>query len=121
MKDKATKADNVLELEDGKPMVFGDGEKGIRLNGATPEVVSLTNVPVDDLLFHNETLPDPQLAFLLSRLRHPEFPEPIGVFRDVLRPTYDEEINRQVAEVKEQKGEGTLKDLFVSGDTWTVE
>ena len=121
MKDKATKADNVLELEDGKPMVFGDGEKGIRLNGATPEVVSLSNVPVDDLLFHNETLADPQLAFLLSRFRHPDFPEPIGVFRDVRRPTYDQEINRQVAEVKEQKGEGTLKDLFASGDTWTVE
>lgn len=121
MKDKATKADNVLELENGKPLVFGGGEKGIQLNGFKPEIVSLSDVPIDDLLFHDEAYPDPQLAFLLSRLQHPQFPEPIGVFRCVERPTYDGEINRQVSAVMEEKGKGKLSDLFSSGDTWTVE
>ena len=121
MKDKATKADNVLELENGKPMIFGGGEKGIRLNGITPEIVSLSDVPVDDLLFHDDSAADPQLAFLLSRMKHPYFPEPIGVFRDVERPTYDDEINRQVSEAMESKGKGDLKDLFSTGDIWTVE
>lgn len=121
MKDKATKADNVLELENGKPLVFGNGEKGIRLNGLSPEIVSLKDVPVDDLLFHDESCADPQLAFLLSRLKHPHFPEPIGVFRSVERPTYDDEINRQVSHATNEQGKGQLSDLLSSGDTWTVE
>ncbi len=120
MKDKATKADNVLLLEDGKPLIFGDGKKGIRLNGMTPEVVSLDNVAQDDLVFHDEKAGSHH-AFLLSRMRHPEFPEPIGVFRDVDRPTYDEELNAQVADAISEKGAGQLKDLFTSGETWTVE
>ena len=36
------------------------------------------------------------LAFLLTRLRQPEFPEPIGVFRAVDRPVYDVRLNEQI-------------------------
>ena len=119
--DKATKDDTTVLLEHGKPLIFSGGKKGIRLNGFTPEVVSLDNVPQDDLLFHDEKAPNSQLAFLLSRLRHPAFPEPIGIFRDVDRPTYDDLINAQVADAKRDKGQGELANLFNSGDTWTVE
>lgn len=121
MKDKATKAENVLELQTGKPLVFADGTKGIRLNGFQPEVVSLDHVSQDDLLFHDEACPSPDLAFLLSRLRHPEFPEPIGVFRCVQRPTYERELNAQVQAAIEESGEGDLNDLFRSGETWVVD
>ena len=101
-------------------MVFAGGTKGIRLNGFTPEVVELDKVAQDDLLFHDETADNTQLAFLLSRMRHPEFPEPIGVFRRAERPSYDELINQQVTDAKSDKGEGDLAKLFTSGDTWTV-
>ena len=74
----------------------------------------------DDLLFHDEKSPEPSLAYLLSRMRHPEFPEPIGVFRDVDRPKYDEQVNEQIRVAREEKGEGDLEKLFNSGDTWTV-
>ena len=84
-KNKDTKADCTVELEHGKPLIFSGGTKGIRLNGFEPEVVKLDgNVAQDDLLFHDENAASPQLAFLLSRMRHPEFPEPIGVFRCLL-------------------------------------
>ena len=123
MKDKATKTKTNLVLEHGKPMLFDDGKQGIRMNGLTPEVVNLENgsIATDDLLFHDEKLNDPSLAFMLSRLRHPEFPEPIGVFRAVERPTYDSLINQQVEMAREKNGDGQLKDLFTSGDTWMVE
>jgi 2-oxoglutarate/2-oxoacid ferredoxin oxidoreductase subunit beta len=120
--DKATKADTVIELENGKPLIFGKNkDKGIRLNGTEPEIVELgKGITADDLLFHNEKSPEPTLAYLLSRMRHPEFPEPIGVFRDVDAPKYDVELNRQIESARAKKGEGDLNALFNSGETWTV-
>lgn len=121
MKDKATKDLNQIVLEHGKPLIFGGGKKGIRLNGFEPEIVDLDgSIAQDDLLFHDERASNSQLAFLLSRFRHPEFPEPIGVFRAVERPTYDQRINQQVEEAKQDQGEGELDKLFAGGDTWTV-
>ncbi len=120
-KDKKTKDQSTVVLEHGKPLVFDNGTKGIRLNGFHPEIVELDgNVAVDDLLFHNEKEPQPHLANILARMRHPEFPEPIGVFRAVERTTYDDGINEQVADARSEQGEGDLAKLYASGDTWTV-
>mgnify|MGYP004269544089 CR=1 FL=1 len=96
-------------------------EKGIRLNGMEPEVVELRKgITEDDLLFHDERSPEPSLAYLLSRMRHPDYPEPIGVFRAVDRPKYDEEVNKQIETARAKKGHGDLKELFQSSDIWTV-
>ena len=121
--DRETKSDNLIELEHGKPLIFGkDRDKGIRLNGMAPEVVELgKGISEDDLLFHDEKASEPSLAFLLSRLRQPEFPEAIGVFRDVEISVYDEGVNQQVDQAQEADPDATLDDLFNSGTTWTVE
>ncbi|HND51838.1 MAG TPA: 2-oxoacid:ferredoxin oxidoreductase subunit beta [Pirellulaceae bacterium] len=119
---KETKADNVVEIEHGKPLIFGKNrDKGIRLNGTTPEVVQLgKGVSEDDLLFHDEKAPEPTLAYLLSRMRHPEFPEPIGVLRCVERPRYEVDMQRQINEAQAKRGPGDLSKLFSSAETWTV-
>ncbi|GIW95776.1 MAG: 2-oxoglutarate ferredoxin oxidoreductase subunit beta [Pirellulaceae bacterium] len=121
--DRQTKADTILELEHGKPMIFGKNrDKGIRLNGTQPEVVTLGNgITEDDLLFHDEKAPEPTLAYLLSRMRYPEFPEPIGVLRDIERPVYEELMDEQVEQAIRTRGRGDLDKLFMSGDTWTVK
>jgi len=121
--DRETRSDTTLELEHGKPLVFGKNrEKGIRLNGLEPEVVTLGNgVTEADLLVHDERAPQPSLAYLLSRMHNPQFPEPIGVFRAVDRPKYDEQLNAQVQKAIESQGPGDLDELFRSGETWTVE
>lgn len=121
--DRETKSDTTLELEHGKPLIFGKNrDRGIRLNGMNPEVVQLgKGISEDDLLFHDERAPEPTLAYLLSRMRYPEFPEPIGVYRDVQKPMYDALVSSQIAEAKKTKGEGDLQKLYTSGDTWTVE
>ena len=120
--NRETKADNTIELEHGKPLIFGkDRDKGIRLNGMEPEVVELgKGITEDDLLFHDEKAPEPSLAYLLSRMRQPEFPEPIGVFRAIDAPKYDELLNQQVNQAREERGEGDLHTLFTTGDTWTI-
>ena len=120
-KGKDTKDRAIVELEHGKPLIFDGGSKGIRLSGFSPEVVDLEHVAQDDLLFHDEKAESSQLAFLLSRLRYPDFPEPIGVFRDVDRPTYNDQLNQQVEQARQEQGDGDLAKLFAGGDTWTVE
>jgi len=119
---RETKFDTVVELEHGKPILFGKNrEKGIRLNGIEPEVVELgKGVTEDDLLFHDENAPEPSLAYLLSRMRHPEFPEPIGVFRAVDRPRYEVMLNDQIEEARLKQGPGDLQALFSAGETWEV-
>jgi 2-oxoglutarate/2-oxoacid ferredoxin oxidoreductase subunit beta len=122
-KDRQTKAEHTIELEHGKPLIFGTNrDKGIRLNGLEPEVVELgKGITEDDLLFHDEKASEPSLAYLLSRMRYEDgFPEPIGVFRAIDKPRYDDELNKQVVAAKEKKGEGDLNSLFNSGETWTV-
>ena len=121
--DRDVKMDNVIELEHGKPLIFGkNSDKGIRLNGMDPEIVELAKgITEDDLLSHDERSPEPSLAYLLSRMRHEDgFPEPLGVFRSVDRPTYDQELNKQIEHAQAAKGAGDLNELFNSGETWTV-
>jgi 2-oxoglutarate ferredoxin oxidoreductase subunit beta len=121
--DKSIKADNALYLEHGKPLIFGkDRNKGIRLHGLDPEVVTLGNgITADDLLIHDERAEEPSLAYLLSRMVHPRFPECVGIFRCVERPTYDDLLTQQIEDAQRSKGRGKLEDLFASEDTWVVE
>ncbi len=120
--DRKIRSDAILELEHGKPLVFGkDSEKGIRLRGMDPEVVALGDgITEADLLVHDEAAKEPSLAYFLTRMHYPAFPEPIGVFRCVDRPKYDEMLNEQVSHAVETQGRGSLQKLFTSGDTWTV-
>src|SRR5687767_1953654 len=119
--DKATKSDTTLFLEHGKPLVFGvGGEKGIRLHGMTPEVTDLKVTGRDDLLIHDEKAAEPSLAFLLSRMRYPEFPEPMGVFRDVEQEGYVDSVRKQNDAAVAKHGKGDLQKLITGDETWTV-
>jgi 2-oxoglutarate ferredoxin oxidoreductase subunit beta len=77
-------------------------------------------VKQDDLLIHDEKAAEPSLAFLLSRMRYPDFPEPMGVFRSVERERYGELVRKQIQDAKAKHGEGDLQALIKGPDTWTV-
>jgi 2-oxoglutarate/2-oxoacid ferredoxin oxidoreductase subunit beta len=115
---------NRIPLEHGKPVRFGENdERGVvqRADGHL-EIVDVADAGEDALLVHDEHVDHPSLAFALSRLSHtPTGPTPIGVFRDVDRPVYDELMAQQLAAAREQKGEGDLEALLHAGDTWTVD
>src|SRR3954471_13829560 len=119
--DKATKSDTTIYLEHGKPLIFGkDVSKGVRLNGLNPEVVDMKTTSPDDLLIHDEKAPNPSLAFMLSRMRHPDFPEPLGVFRAVEHDRYDDLVRRQNEQAVAKLGRGDLQKLVTGDETWTV-
>lgn len=123
--DKETKEETRLMLEHGKPLIFGkDRSKGIRLNETVPEIVELGGgVTEDDLLFHDERAVEPSLAYLLSRMHYPHFPEPMGVFRAVERDRYEDRLTEFVGKTG-QPGESEYPELdaiYGAGDTWEVE
>ena len=122
LKEPDTRADNQIRLEHGKPIRFGaDGEKGVKLTGeGRVEIVDVADVGEDALLVHDEHRKEPSLAFMLSRLAHSTHkPTPIGVFRDVDRPVYDELMAEQL-EAAAGQGRGDLAKLLHGGDTWEL-
>ena len=125
--DKSVKEDRMLVLKHGEPMIFGaEKNKGIRLNGLQPEVVTIgeNGVSVADLWVHDETDPDATRTQILSRMWWPDFPVPVGVFRRVPRPTHDQLLIEQIDGAKAAraaKGPVDLQKLLASGETWTVE
>ncbi len=122
--DKSTKAENTVILEHGKPLVFGkDGEKGIRIKGFQPEVTTANNGTdtADDLIIHNQYAENTTLANFLARMSDmPDMPHPIGIFRSVRHPTYEDAMTNQIHAAKERMGEGDLEALLNAGETWTV-
>jgi len=121
--EKGVKADNLVYLEHGKPLIFGqDQNRGIRLRGLHPEAVTLTNGTTHaDLLIHDERDPDTTLAHLLSRMVYPKLPECVGVLRCVARPTYGDLLDAQIEEAVRSEGLGQLDELFVGDDAWDVK
>ena len=119
--DRAVKEEHIIRLEHGKPLIFGkDRDKGIRLHDHKPEVVELrSGIKEDDLLFHDEH--DESLAFLLSRMSHPDFPEPMGVFYSIGDDCYEDLLTKQIQDAEAARGKADLNALFNSGDTYTIE
>jgi 2-oxoglutarate ferredoxin oxidoreductase subunit beta len=116
-------AENQIRLEHGQPIRFGaDGERGVlqRADGSC-ELVDVAEVGEEALLVHDEHHEASSLAFALSRIAHtPTGPAPFGVFRDIERAVYDELMAEQIAAAKEKQGEGDLRALLHSADSWQI-
>ena len=112
--------DNIVFLEEGQPLVFGkDRDRGVRMNGQQPEVISLGNgVDEADLISHNETIENTSYSYMLSRMHNPEFPIPFGVLRAVNKPAYTDLLTSQVQSAIEKSGPGDLEKLLHNADTW---
>ena len=120
--DREVRDDRMLTLVHGQPMIFGkDRDKGIRLNGHQPEIVTIgeNGITEADLLVHDET--DPLISFMLAHIYWPEFPVPVGVIRRINRPTHDQLLNGQIDQAIAGRGKGDLRRLLAGGETWTVE
>jgi 2-oxoglutarate ferredoxin oxidoreductase subunit beta len=123
--DRDARSEHVIQLEHGKPLVFGKNrDKGIRMAGLDMEVVTLGDgVSEKDLLVHDAHHLNAGYAFQLSQMeKRPGFPTPIGVLRaweDV--PRFEDEMNQQIKDVIAKRGPGDLKKLLRAGDTWEVK
>lgn len=115
--------DRTVELAHGKPVRFGkDGNKGLRLNAELqPEVVTVgvDGVTESDVMVWDVADPSPARAMALSSMSETAFPVPIGVFRDVARPAFEDAVRAQLNAAKE-KGTSSLQSLLEGPDTWRV-
>jgi 2-oxoglutarate ferredoxin oxidoreductase subunit beta len=119
-KDK--RADMLIPLEHGKPVVFGaDGDKCVVVTRqGRAEIRTTADTDPSDIAVHDERS-DRGLAVVLSRLAEgPHEPTPIGVFRAAERPEYGDGATRQIAQAQDRSGPGDLAALLTSGATWTV-
>jgi 2-oxoglutarate ferredoxin oxidoreductase subunit beta len=120
--EKETKDDSIVYLVHDKPLVFGkQHDKGIRLDGFTPEVVSISDgsYSVNDLLVHDEK--DSTLAFILANMIHDaSLPRPMGVFLSLDHPTYEEQLEAQINRVRSKKPKGSLQQLLDGDEVWTI-
>ena len=109
--------ENRLYLKAGEEVRWGD--KGVRMRpDGTLEIVDAS---VGGLLRHDPGRDDPGLAFALARLTwETAGGVPLGVFRSVARPVYEDLVHEQVRTSIERKGEGDLRALLHGSDTWTI-
>jgi 2-oxoglutarate ferredoxin oxidoreductase subunit beta len=130
IKDPSTSADAIIPLTHGAPIRFGvDGHLGVVRDPRTGEfsVVEVGPDGVDEsaLVVHDAHLADPSYAFGLSRLTDAGVLHraPIGIFRDVDAPAYDDLAREQVALATSGRSndDAALQDLVNGGDTWLVD
>ena len=121
LKDPGSRDSHLLRLEHGRPLVFGD-RKVIRGTDGNLAVAA-ADAP-EPALVHDAHAEDPTTAFALSRIQNLVTldPTPIGVFRDVRRPTYDQLMSDQLEAARAVGGgaEPDLGSLLAGSDTWTV-
>ena len=123
--DKATKKDETIFIEHGKPLIFGQTEnKGIKLDGFKPVIVDLADgVSKDNLWIHDET--DKTKAFILAQFADfsahgQHFPRPFGVFYTENRACIDEQIAQQIEAVQAKKPRIPLNKILSGEKTWAI-
>ena len=125
IKDNETKADAIIPLVHGEPIRFGsDGRLGVVRDTATGGVRVEEHPSDADVLVHDAHASDPTTAFALSRLTDSGILKhaPVGIFRQVEAPTYDDLTREQVSTASQGTTDraDALAGLLASGDTWTV-
>ena len=121
VKDPETRDEAIIPLVHGEPIRFGaDGRLGVvRAAGGGVEVVEVDDANAADVLVHDAHEPDATTAFALSRITDSGVVHqaPIGIFRQVERPTYDD-LSREQAQLAGETP--SLQDLLDGQDAWTV-
>ncbi|MEV5303529.1 2-oxoacid:ferredoxin oxidoreductase subunit beta, partial [Amycolatopsis methanolica] len=106
LKDSDEAAHRIIPLRAGEPIRFGpEGEYGVvpnRWGGF--EIAKVAEVGESELIVHDPTITDTAYAFGLSRIGDQHLNHtPTGIFRQVTRPTYDDQARAQVEQARSAK------------------
>jgi 2-oxoglutarate ferredoxin oxidoreductase subunit beta len=132
LKQAGAPDERLIKLEHGEPVRFASGTRGLRF-GPHGELEAVevaaaeglgksdTAADPDALITHDAHRADPSYAFALSRLDTADFRHtPVGVFRQVEQPSYDQLMAEQIDAARSRSGPGDLAALLAGNDTWEV-
>ncbi len=129
LKDKDEAQQRVIALTAGEPITFGTpgddghGEYGVIRSGFAGLDIAKTKEATAvgaEIVVHDPTITDPSYAFALSRIGGQDLTHtPTGIFRQVSRPTYDDQARAQLDHARQAKP-ADLQTLLTGNDTWTV-
>ncbi len=122
--DRKQRGGNIVKLNHGKPLIYDDGKRGLKLDGLKLQIVNLEKTYSTDLWLHDEY--NPVKAYILSRFfdhkpAEDSFPRPFGVLYRENRLVYEETLQNQINKAIELQEQGNLDDLIKGKNTWTVE
>jgi 2-oxoglutarate/2-oxoacid ferredoxin oxidoreductase subunit beta len=125
LKDRDEAAARLLHLIDGEPVRVGTDKVVVRGDSGKLTVVAAEGADQSRIVIHHAGAEDPSEAFQLSRLDDPTMSHvPMGIFRDVSKPTYDDLVRAQVEDAVATAGhkatDTDLATLLHGKDTWTV-
>ena len=116
---------NAIYVEHGKPLLFGENnEYGLVQHGFGLKVVKIgeNGISEKDILVHDAHCEDNTLQLKLAMMDNEHgFPVALGVIRDVQAPTYDQAVNDQIEDVKQQKKYHNFMELLETNDIWEVK
>lgn len=122
--DREFRAERTIYLRHGEKMLFGkDLNRGLVRDGFLIKAVTIgeDGYTIDDILVHDAHSQSNFLHQQLAMMDGHDLPLAIGVIRDVESLTYNDEVHRQVADVKAAKGFSSLRDMILAGETWEVK
>jgi 2-oxoglutarate/2-oxoacid ferredoxin oxidoreductase subunit beta len=127
LKDSDSRSDWIIPLTHGQPVRFGDcDDKAVVLDARTGGLRVEVDVADDDprVVTHDAHQGNSSYAYAISRLSDQDVRyTPMGVFREVERPSYDQLVNDQLDLVGQEgsTGEDALQSLLDGSDSWSVQ
>jgi 2-oxoglutarate ferredoxin oxidoreductase subunit beta len=117
--EKKAAPDTQLWLEQGKPMLFANGTRGLSLDRdrLMLEVIEVTPETLPRVIVHDET--NRSVAHMLINMPFPQFPVALGVIYCDPRPSFETVVEQQVEKATEGKV-ADLAALLRRGQTWEV-
>ena len=114
-------ANQQLWLEEGKPMLFAGGTKGIAMDihALTLKVVDVVDGDWEAVHVIVHSVTNRAVAHMLVEMPFGDFPMALGVLYDDPRPTFDAAVVAQNAKASEGKV-ADLQKLISKGQNWTV-
>ncbi|HHF3068010.1 TPA: 2-oxoacid:ferredoxin oxidoreductase subunit beta [Vibrio diabolicus] len=106
----ANRSEHLLYLSDNEPLLFGKTHSKALINRGFGFEIVESEAP--NLLLHSSQCEESYYAYALANLSYPDFPVPVGVFRSVIRPTFDQVIRHQKHQATLKYGQGDLTELL---------
>ncbi len=122
--DREFREERTIVLKHGEKMLFGKNkEKGLAMNGLGLKVIEpgKDGATLDDVLTHDAYTPNAGIHMMLVNMRYPELPVALGVIRQVPDSTYNQNVQRQVDQIRGGAKIQSMDDLLNYGETWEVK